>query len=124
MKNYISLYAIILILAVVFWLSNREIASVRTELLDPTNVMIQKISNDEPVAEDYEKLCSIFEHHETVINVFINHSVYNSIVQCLEEIGNDIEHNLTAELEADAKRLAYYLQDIVDGEKIKINNIF
>ena len=124
MKNYIPLYIVILIFVMVVFFGVREMSAVERDVLEPARVMKDKISLGEPVEDIYRQVAKEFSEHETMINMYINHSIYNSIVVCLREIGNDIKYGLDAELECDVKRLVYYLEDIIDGEKIKINNIF
>lgn len=99
-------------------------SALNREILEPSKAMLEKISYGERVEDDYRRISEAFSEHETVLNMYINHSVYSNVVVCLTEIGNDIEYDRTAELECDVKRLVYYLEDIIDGEKIKINNIF
>ena len=124
MKNYISLYIVISVFAIVTFFGLREMSALQSDVLEPAKAMCEKISAGESVAEDYHRIVREFSDHEIVLNMYINHSQYNNIVICLTEIGNDIEYNRTAELECDIKRLVYYLEDIAEGEKIKINNIF
>ena len=124
MKNYFPLYIIIAVFAFVVLYGNKEMSDFEREVLKPASVMCEKISRGESAEDYYEKIVHSLDEHDVVLNMYINHSAYNSIMICLTEIGNDIEHDRRDELEADAKRLVYYLQDIADGEKIKINNIF
>ena len=124
MYNYVPLYVIILIFATVVFFGVREMSALQRDILEPARRMEAKISLGESVEEDYRMIGEKFSRHDTVLNMYINHSVYSNIVICLTEIGNDIEYDRRAELECDVKRLVYYLEDIIDGEKIKINNIF
>ncbi len=124
MKNYIPLYVIIIIFAIVVLFGIREMSSLEKNILEPAIVMKEKISMGESVEEDYQRIAKEFSEYETVLNMYINHSLYSNIVVCLTEIGNDIKYERIAELEFDVKRLVYYIEEITDDEKIKISNIF
>lgn len=124
MKNYYPLFIVILIFAALGIFGMYEMSAVERDILEPAKVMMDKICAGEKAEEEFEKITHEFADHEIILNMYINHSVYNNVAICLTEIGNDMEYNIDAELEADVKRLIYYLEDIIDGEKIKINNIF
>jgi hypothetical protein len=124
MKNYIGLYIIAALLFILMCYTYIFVGDVQRELLAD----VKELSTMEVLNENTDKLYRKIENNflkmESKITSFVNHSVYKDIVKELDEIKYDIKFNIISDFKKDSASLLNVLEEIIENEKPKINNIF
>ena len=124
MKNYIGLYIIILLLFTLVLYTFIFVHDVKTNLVEDAKILSSIDMIDDNTKILFEKIENNFFEMEYKITSFVNHSVYKDVVKELNNIKYDIEFNLLSDFKKDTASLLEFLEEIVDNEKPKINNIF
>ncbi len=124
MKNYIGLYIIILLLFTLVLYTFIFVHDVKTNLVEDAKILSSIDMIDDNTKILFEKIENNFFEMEYKITSFVNHSVYKDVVKELNNIKYDIEFNLLSDFKKDTALLLEFLEEIVDNEKPKINNIF
>ncbi len=124
MKNYIGLYIIAALLFILMCYTYIFVGDVQRELLaDAKELSTMEVFNEE-TDKLYRKIENNFLKMEYRITSFVNHSVYKDIVKELDEIKYDIKFKIISDFKKDSAGLLKILEEIIDNEKPKINNIF
>ena len=124
MKNYIGLYIIILLLFTLVLYTFIFVHDVKTNLVEDAKILSSIDMIDDNTEMLFDKIENNFFEMEYKITSFVNHSVYKDVVKELNDIKYDIEFNLLSDFKKDTASLLKFLEEIVDNEKPKINNIF
>ena len=124
MKNYIGLYIIILLLFTLVLYTFIFVHEVKTNLVEDAKILSSIDMIDDNTEMLFDKIENNFFEMEYKITSFVNHSVYKDVVKELNDIKYDIEFNLLSDFKKDTASLLKFLEEIVDNEKPKINNIF
>ena len=124
MKNYIGLYIIILLLFTLVLYTFIFVHDVKTNLVEDAKILSSIDMIDDNTEMLFDKIENNFFEMEYKITSFVNHSVYKDVVKELNDIKYDIEFNLLSDFKKDTASLLEFLEEIVDNEKPKINNIF
>lgn len=124
MKNYIGLYIIIALLFGLIFSTFIFMNDLEINLLKDAKELAGTEKIDENTNVLYKKIEENFYKMEPVITSFINHSVYREIIKKLDNIKYDIQFEKLSDFKKDAAGLLKILEEIIDNEKPKINNIF
>ncbi len=124
MKNYIGLYIIIILLFSLIFYTFIFAKDVRINLVEDARKLCAIEEIDENTDILFKRIEDNFFKMEYRITSFVNHSVYKDIVKELDEIKYDIKFQIISDFKKDSASLLKFLEEIIDNEKPKINNIF
>lgn len=123
MRNYISLVIIVVVVVILFAFNIYVTNSIEYDLLNCAVNLHIKVSENLNCTNEYNEFVTKLKKSEVKMNMIFNHSAYNDIMECVIDIGNDIEFDDKKLLNANVDKLIFYLKDLIGNEKAEINNI-
>lgn len=120
MKNYIGFYIILVLLICVLILSSIQFHRAESFLL--TKAYALKESDN--IHYSYEQFISEFNKMENNLMMLVNHSQYKEICRCIIRLEHNIEYGDDRNIEIDVDELIFLIEEIIEGEKCTLNNIF
>ena len=83
-----------------------------------------KNASGDDIKNIYSDFKSDFEKKENIMMMLINHSSYKELNRCVIRIEHDIRFEREYNLKIDIDELIFHLEEMIDGEKSQLNNIF
>lgn len=122
MKNYTGFFIILFLLCLMLIVSTVQFNSFEKQLLDKA----YKLSEDsgENRNELYNDLKNSFIRCEKRMMMLVNHTLYKDTAKCVLKLGRDIEFGNELNIKTDMDELIFYLEEMINGEKSGLDNIF
>lgn len=122
MKNYLGFFIILFLLIAMIVTSVIQFNMFSDQLL--TKAYELKNASGDDIKNIYSDFKSDFEKKENIMMMLINHSSYKELYRCVIRIEHDIRFEREYNLKIDIDELIFYLEEMIDGEKSQLNNIF
>lgn len=122
MKNYSGFFIILFLLCLVLALSSYYFNVFEHRLLHKAYEI--KNASFENVFEVYDDFCAELKKYSPVLQMLTNHTTYRDINKYVVQIKYDIENGDAFAFGADTDQLIFLIEEMINGEKCRINNIF
>lgn len=122
MKNYLGFFIILFLLIAMIVTSVIQFNMFSDQLL--TKAYELKNASGDDIKNIYSDFKSDFEKKENIMMMLINHSSYKELNRCVIRIEHDIRFEREYNLKIDIDELIFHLEEMIDGEKSQLNNIF
>ena len=122
LKNYLGFFIILFLLIAMIATSVIQFNMFSDQLL--TKAYELKNAPKDKIESVYNNLKENFQKKENVMMMFINQSSYKELYRCLIRVEYDIKFERGYNLNIDIDELIFYLEEIIEGEKSQLNNIF
>ena len=120
MKYYIGFYVILILLCICIFIVSLQIRNVELNLLKKA----YSLTHSSNIEYDYLEFKKEYENSKKILMMIINHIQYKEVSVCIIKIENDIKFNDNKSFNSDLKELIFLLEEIIDGEKCNLSNIF
>lgn len=120
MRNYIGFYAILAVLIFLLVFSNFIFNSFKKDVLDK----VYELKDNEIVADNFNTVKQNFKKIQPILMTISNHSNLKEINKYLIRIENDINSGYKYNLKNDIDELILCIEEILNGEKCILSNIF